>query len=76
MRQVIYDVVSRLVDKEDEVIVDETHAANTTVIVVEVDPTDRGKIIGKNGVIADALRTLLVAVSGKEGHRYILEIVQ
>ena len=65
-----------LVDAPDQVSVKETEGEQTTVIELKVDKNDLGKIIGKQGRTARALRTILNAASAKLKKRSILEIVE
>lgn len=76
IEDVLVGIVSLMVDKPDEVRCTVTTAEDMTIFVLYVDPDDRGKVIGKQGRTADALRTLMIAWTGKAGSRYILEIVQ
>lgn len=64
-----------LVDKPDEVKVEVKEGDSTTVIELTVAPEDMGKVIGKQGRIAKAIRTVVKAASVKEKRRYIVEIV-
>ena len=69
-------VVRKLVDKRDSVeLTEEENEANKVVFELKVDPEDVGKVIGRKGRTANAIRTLLSAVAAREGKRAILEIV-
>jgi hypothetical protein len=69
-------VVRKLVDKPDSVeLTEEENEANKVVFELKVDPEDVGKVIGRKGRTANAIRTLLSAVAAREGKRAILEIV-
>lgn len=69
-------VVRKLVDKPDSVqLTEEEREANKVVFELKVDPEDVGKVIGRKGRTANAIRTLLSAVAAREGKRAILEIV-
>lgn len=69
-------VVRKLVDKPDSVqLSQEEKEANKVVFQLKVDPEDVGKVIGRKGRTANAIRTLLSAVAAREGKRAILEIV-
>ena len=69
-------VVRKLVDKPDSVQLDqEEKEANKVVFQLKVDPEDVGKVIGRKGRTANAIRTLLSAVAAREGKRAILEII-
>ncbi len=65
-----------LVDKPEEVLINEVPSETVTLLRLSVDPTDVGKIIGQQGRTARSLRTLLGAISVKYRHRYSLEIVE
>lgn len=76
MKEFISKIAQALVDNPDVVTVDEVHGEHTTVLKLTVDKSDLGKIIGKKGNTARAIRTLLSAASGKTRKRHILEIVE
>jgi predicted RNA-binding protein YlqC (UPF0109 family) len=75
MKDLITEIVQALVDQPEEVSVNEIGGSHTTVLEVSVAKTDIGKIIGKRGRTAQAIRTILSATAGKARKRYILEIV-
>jgi uncharacterized protein len=64
-----------LVDNPEKVMVQELKGRSTSVIELRVAKEDVGKIIGKKGRNADALRTILGAVGMKERKTYVLEII-
>ena len=68
-------VVENLVEHPEEVKVEEIPGSEESVIEVRVQEDDVGKVIGKNGSVAKALRTLLSATGNKNGKNYILEII-
>ena len=76
MKDLITKIVQALVDQPEEVSVNEIGGGHTIVLEVRVAKTDMGKIIGKRGRTAQAIRTVLNAASGKSRKRYILEIVE
>lgn len=69
-------VSKALVDKPEEVKVTEVVGEQTTVVELIVDKTDIGKVIGKQGRTAKALRTILNAASTKLKKRSVLEIIE
>jgi len=69
-------VAKALVDDPESVIVDEIQGASTTVIELRVAQQDLGKVIGKRGRNAQAMRTILSAASTKLGKRAVLEILE
>ncbi len=76
MRQIIEDIVRALVDQPDEVMIKEVIGEHAHVLELRVAKEDLGKVIGKGGSHASAIRTLMAAASGKEKKRYILEIIE
>lgn len=68
-------IARKLVDFPDDVRVSETSCDYTIVIDLQVRKSDIGKIIGKKGEHAQAIRTLLIAMSGKDGKRYLFNII-
>ncbi len=76
MDKLIQIIAQSLVDRPDEVTVSEVLGGQTTVLELAVAKSDLGKVIGKQGRIADALRTILNAASSKARRRMILEIIE
>ena len=76
MKDLVERIVCALVDHPEAVKISEVQGHHAHIIEVDVAKEDRGKIVGRRGATADALRTLLKAASGKEGKRYILEIIE
>ncbi len=75
MKEIIETIVRAIVDDPDAVSVTEVSGAHTSILELKVAKTDIGKVIGKQGRTAGALRTILSAVSAKEKKRTVLEIV-
>ena len=76
MKQIIEGIVRALVDQTDEVQIKEVIGEHAHVLELRVAKEDLGKVIGKGGSHASAIRTLMAAASGKEKKRYILEIIE
>ena len=72
----ILTLAKALVDHSDQVHVSEVQGENTLVIELKVEKSDLGKIIGKQGRTAKAIRTVLVGASTKLRRRTVLEIVE
>jgi predicted RNA-binding protein YlqC (UPF0109 family) len=72
-RELVEYVAKMLVDKPEKVTVKETHGTNVTVLELHVDQEDMGRVIGKDGRVANALRTLLRVLA--QERRVVLEIV-
>ncbi|HET6454094.1 MAG TPA: KH domain-containing protein [Armatimonadota bacterium] len=76
MKDLVAYLAKALVDKPEEVVVTELEGAQTSVIELRVAKEDLGKIIGRQGRTASALRTILGAASKKIKKRSILEILE
>jgi len=76
MKDLITKIVRALVDQPEEVSVNEIGAGDTIILEVSVAKTDLGKVIGKKGRTAQAIRTIMSATAGRTRQRYILEIVE
>ena len=74
MKQVLYDIVTSIVNNPDKVVIDEKVSGDTTVLNLMVDESDLGKVIGKQGRIAKAIRTVVKAVANSNGKRVIVDI--
>lgn len=76
IQNLIKMIARALVDKPDEVEVTEVEGEQTTVVELKVAKEDLGKVIGKQGRTARALRTILSAASTKIRKRSVLEILE
>ena len=76
LRELIEYITKALVDIPEAVNVKEVQGEQTTVIELKVDKSDLGKVIGKQGRTARALRTILTAASTKLRKRSVLEIIE
>ena len=75
-RLMIEHIAKALVDAPSEVFSEEYEDGEETVIELEVAENEVGKIIGRSGRVARALRTVLSAAGAKQDKRYALEIVE
>jgi len=75
MKELVTDIAKALVDCPEEVNVNEVAGEKTTVLELGVTKTDLGKVIGKQGQTARAMRTILSAAGTKLGKRVVLEIL-
>ena len=80
IREVCNERISRiaksLVENPDEVVVTETEKDDAVVIELKVGPSDMGKVIGRQGRIAKAIRTVVKAASSKSSKKVIVDILQ
>ena len=75
MKEIIEYLVRHLVDKPDEVKVKEVAGGHTVIYELHVGEGEIGKVIGKHGQTAQSLRTIISAISAKQGQRSFLEIM-
>ncbi|MCS7241761.1 KH domain-containing protein [Candidatus Caldatribacterium sp.] len=76
MKELLEFLVRSLVDEPDKVSVTEVKGERSVVYEVRVSPGDTGKIIGKQGRVAKALRTIVKAASAKSGTKAVVEILE
>lgn len=76
MGELVEYIAKSLVDNPDEVSVNEVEGSQSIIIELKVAPDDMGKIIGKQGRIAKAIRTVVKAAAIKENKRVVVEIIQ
>ena len=76
IKELVTRIVKELVEYPDEVEVSEVKSETTSVIELRVNTEDIGKVIGKQGRTAKAIRNILGSVSAKLNRRFILEILE
>lgn len=74
MKELVEVIAKALVDNPDEVLVIETERNDEIVLELTVAPSDMGKVIGKQGRIAKAIRSVVKAAASKEDKKVIVEI--
>jgi uncharacterized protein len=75
MRTLIVTILESLVDNPDGIKISEVEGDSTRIIEVQVEKEDVGKIIGKQGRTADAIRTIISAASGKSKKKTSFHII-
>lgn len=76
MKELVEFIARGLVDNPDEVKVTEVQGDRGIILELRVAPDDMGKVIGKQGKIAQSIRTLTKATAAKEGKRVAVEIMR
>ena len=76
MKELVEVIAKSLVDYPNEVVVTETEKEKAIVIELHVAASDMGKVIGKQGRIAKAIRSVVKAAASKEEKKVIVEIMQ
>ncbi|MBQ7898069.1 MAG: KH domain-containing protein [Clostridia bacterium] len=76
MKKLLIDLASAIVDAPEEVVVNERLDGTTLHLELSVAPNDMGKVIGKGGRIAKAIRTVMKASSTKHDQHVVVDIVE
>jgi len=76
MKELVETIVKAMVDRPEEVEVVEVSGQHSCVIELKVAQEDIGKVIGRRGAHAKALRTIITAAGGKQKKRLVLEIIE
>jgi len=76
MKELLESIAMSLVDEPEQVVVTATEDNNTILLELKVSKDDMGKVIGRQGRIAKAIRTLVKAAAVKEEKRVNIEIIQ
>ena len=76
MEELVSFIAKNLVDEPDSVKVETREEGDTVVISLSVAPGDMGKVIGRQGRIAKAVRTVVKAASVREDKKYMVDIVE
>ena len=75
MKSLVETIVKSLVDTPEEVVIGETAGESIVILEISVAPDDIGKVIGKEGRIANAIRTVVKAAAAKQRKKVTVEIV-
>ncbi len=75
MRELVETIAKALVDHPEAVEVNEVEGERSTILELKVAPDDMGKVIGKQGRIAKAIRTVVKAAATKDDKRVVVEIL-
>lgn len=75
MKELVEVIAKALVDNPDAVVINEISGEQSVIIELKVAPEDMGKVIGKQGRIARAIRTVVKAAATKVNKRVVVEII-
>ena len=76
MKELVEVIVKSLVENPDEVVVTETEKEDAVIVELKVGPADMGKVIGKQGRIAKAIRSVVKAAASRDDKKVIVDILQ
>ena len=76
MKELVEVIAKSLVEFPEEVVVTEKQSGKTTVLELKVAPSDMGKVIGKQGRIAKAIRAVVKAAASNEDQKVVVDILQ
>ena len=75
MKEILESIILNMVDNKEEVVITEKSDDKTIALEVKVSESDMGKVIGKQGKIAKAIRTVMKSLAAKEHKKVIIEFV-
>ena len=75
MKELVEYIAKALVDKQEQVEVKETETESLTIIEIRTAPEDAGKVIGREGRIANSIRAIVKAAAAKQNKRVTVEIL-
>ena len=75
MKELLYYIVRQIVDNPDDVSINEVTRDDTLVLELSVDPSDMGKVIGRQGKIAKSIRSIVKAAAIRENIRVNVDII-
>ena len=75
MKETLEKIIRSLVDKQDEVSINEVSEENAIIYEVKVAESDMGRIIGKEGRISKAIRTIMKALAGKTSQKVLVKFI-
>jgi len=75
MKELVEYIAKSIATNPDEVVVTQNDDGGKVVLTLEVSPDDKGKVIGRQGRVAQSIRTLLKVAAVKQGTRAVLEII-
>lgn len=76
MKELVEVIAKSLVENPDEIVVTQTENGNDLLIELKVAPSDMGKVIGRQGRIAKAIRAVVKAASSRSDRKVVVEILQ
>lgn len=75
MKELLHTVVKPLVSNPEAIVINQVNQGGTIVLELNVDPSDMGKVIGKQGRRAQAIRSVMKARATLQGKRVVVDIV-
>ena len=75
MKEILQVIIENLVDDKDAVVINEKQEEKETIFEVKVSENDMGKVIGKQGKIAQSIRNIMKSVAAKEHKRISVEFI-
>lgn len=75
MKQVLETIIRNMVENQDAVSINEKEEADKIIFEVKVDNKDMGRVIGKQGKVANSIRTLMKALGAKDKKKVVVEFL-
>jgi len=76
MKELLETIAKALVEHPEEVVVNEVEGEKSVILELKVSKNDMGKVIGKQGRIANAIRTVVKAAAIRDNKKVVVEIIQ
>ncbi len=73
MKELLQSIIEELVDHRDQVTIETVESSSVSVFEIKVAPDDVGKVIGKSGRTASAIRTIIISIARKHGKDAIIK---
>lgn len=75
MKEILESIIKSLVEKPEAVLIEEVQKEKETILKVTLDSKDMGRVIGRQGRMAKAIRTVVKAIATKQNQKVIVEFV-
>ena len=75
MKQILETIIKSIVENEDAVSINEKEEADTIIFAVKVEESDMGRVIGKQGKVANSIRTVMKALGSREKRKVSIEFL-
>lgn len=75
MKEILQTIIEPLVSKPEQIVINEKETERGILLEVSVNESDMGRVIGKQGIIAKAIRTIMKSIASKENKRVTIEFI-
>ena len=75
MKQILETIIKNIVENQEAVSINEKEEADKITFEVKVDESDMGRVIGRQGKVANSIRTLMKALASREGKKVVIDFL-